>query len=104
MPRISLILIVALFSLVLGACASTGGSGTAAAVPIFEVTARSLNVRQEPTTSGAIVGSVKQGERLDAPQPIEGGWLYVETASGVSGYVSAQYVRPVEGAVSRAKP
>ena len=107
MPRVPLVLCIAIASLVWGACASSGrsseGSSAQSEVPLFEVTARSLNLRQEPSTSGAIVGSLSEGERVGAPRPADGGWLYVETPSGAVGYVSAQYVSPVAGSGGAAR-
>ena len=63
-----------------------------------EVTANTLNVRQLPSLDGAVVDSLKRGERVAAPrQPVDG-WFFVETDSGISGYVAAEYVRRVEAA------
>lgn len=70
----------------------------AAAIPVVEVTAKSLNLRADASTTGAVVASLKQGEQLSAPQPASGGWLYVETSTGAKGYVASQYVRPVASA------
>jgi hypothetical protein len=74
--------------------------------PVFEVTARSLNVRAQPSTSGAVIGSLKQGTRLRAPAPERDGWLYVQGTDGLAGYVSSAYVRPVaaEPAVDAKEP
>jgi hypothetical protein len=108
MLRLPLFLILAASLLTLGGCANSGGSGGSAAassVPVYEVTAGSLNMRQEPNTSGAVVGSLKQGTRVQGPHGVENGWLYVETDAGASGYVSARYVRSVgEAAAAPAPP
>ena len=90
-----------------GACSSTGSAPAPVAqetveprsvpsVPQYEVTANSLNVRQEPSTAGAVVGSLKLGERVSAPDAAQDGWLRVESASGVAGYASAKYLRALE--------
>jgi hypothetical protein len=103
MTRLSSFVLVLCAGLALGACAkkqpaeSSGAvaPAAAAAAPVFEVTAKTLNLRADASTTGAVVGSLKQGERLSAPQPASGGWLYVETSTGAKGYVASQFVRPV---------
>lgn len=85
----------------LAACAgSKPPSATpAAATPALEaeVTANSLNVRESASGTAAIVGSVKRGDRVFAPDGEANGWVYIETDGGLTGYVSAQYVRILEG-------
>ena len=93
---------VMLFSCVaLAACAgSKSPSATTPAVtPALEaeVTANSLNVRETASGTAAVVGSVKRGDRVFAPQGEADGWVYIETDGGLKGYVSAQYVRILEG-------
>ncbi len=93
---------VVLFScLALAGCAgSKSPSPTpAAATPAIEaeVTANSLNVRASASTTAAVVGSVKRGDRVFAPNGEADGWVYIETDGGLTGYVSAQYVRILEG-------
>jgi hypothetical protein len=72
------------------------------APPMVEITAASLNIRATPSTSGAVLGSLKRGDRVSAPQAAEGGWQYVESASGVRGYVASQYTRAVAGTATTA--
>jgi uncharacterized protein YgiM (DUF1202 family) len=55
---------------------------------MVEITAKSLNLRATASATGAVVGSLKQGEQVSAPQPASGGG-YVETSTGAKGYVSA---------------
>ena len=62
---------------------------------MVEVTANSLNIRATPSPTGAVVGSLKRGERASAPQAAAGGWQYVESSAGAKGYVAAQYVQIV---------
>ena len=100
MPRFRTLFILAISSLLASACASIGGGESQ--VPVVEVTAGSLNIRQEPSTSGVVLGSLTKGERVQAPKPAENGWIYIESASGTSGYVSSRYVRTVEVAPSAA--
>ena len=92
-----------MLAFVAGGCSSTGGSqaapssarseSAAPSVPQYEVTARSLNVRQAPSVSATVVGSLKQGEHVAASQPAEDGWLRVEGVNGLTGYASAKYLR-----------
>ena len=74
----------------------------AASAPVVEVTATSLNVRATASSSGAVVGSLKRGDRASAREPEAGGWLYVESDKGPSGYVASQYVRVVAAGASPA--
>ena len=67
---------------------------------VVEVTATSLNIRATPSSTGAVVGSLKRGERASAREPEAGGWLYVESDKGPKGYVASQYVRVVEAGAS----
>ena len=103
MFRVTILLFTLAVTVLTAACASpgSGGSGATTATPavvapVYEVTARSLNVRDSP--GGVVVGSLAQGARVEAPLPAEGAWLYVESETGTTGYVSTKYVRAVEGA------
>lgn len=99
--------------LALGACNSMPGNDGATpsaaepvSVPAYEVTARSLNVRDSP--GGHVVGALSKGTRVEAPEPEEeGGWLFVQSSS-TSGYVSTKFLRPVAAApapaVARTEP
>ncbi|HEY8342866.1 MAG TPA: SH3 domain-containing protein [Calditerricola sp.] len=73
-----------------------GGSGQPAApsAQTVEVTASVLNVRSGPGTNYAIISQVKRNTRLTV-QKKQGGWLQVRLPNGRTGWVSAQYVRPV---------
>jgi SpoIID/LytB domain protein len=51
----------------------------------------SLNVRQEPSTSAAIKGSIDHGARLIVMEELEGGWAHIKTAE-LEGYVSMEYI------------
>ena len=96
----------------MSACSSTGGAPaatTARATPApelarFEVTARSLNVRAEPTTEAAVLGSLKQGEHVSADGPAVNGWQRVQGADGLAGYASAKYLRAIESPAQAAAP
>lgn len=105
MTRFKVAIALACFAGALAGCASKGEPEPAAeavapaaapvSVPMIEVNANSLNVRATPDAKGAVVGSLKRGQRAKAPQPAAGGWIYVETDAGAKGYVAAQYVTPV---------
>ena len=109
MPRKLLVVSVAIASLAWGACATDGGSTNAseqAVVPRVEVTASSLNVREAPSTSAAIVGSLGRGERVAAPEAEADGWLRIESETGVRGFVAARFVSvvPTAGGAETAAP
>ena len=55
------------------------------------VTATALNVREEPTTDGAVLTMLQRGASLELIEEKEG-WYRVRVASGQTGWVSAQYV------------
>ncbi len=82
--------------------ATAPAAAAAAAIPMVEVTAKSLNLRATASPTGAVVGSLKQGEQVSAPQPASDGWQYVETSTGAKGYVAAQFVRSVASAAPAA--
>ena len=106
------VIVLASTALLLAACSSTttssspSGSGASAGegVPVYEVTASRLNVREAPNSSGAVAGFLTQGERVDAPYDAIDGWLYVKSESGQSGYVSQKYLRRVEAAAPQSAP
>jgi uncharacterized protein YgiM (DUF1202 family) len=63
------------------------------AVDRVVVTAQELNVRSGPGFNHAIAGYVVQGEALQVISHTPG-WLYVRTASGLNGWVAANYTAP----------
>ncbi|WP_195782441.1 SH3 domain-containing protein [Priestia megaterium] len=60
------------------------------------VTTANLNIRSGPSTSNAIVATVKQGTQLTAAGEPANGWLKV-SYQGKTGYVSTQYVKESTG-------
>ena len=56
-----------------------------------------LNIRKEPSTKSTRVGSIAPGTVIDA-EDYNDQWAYT-TYDGVSGYVSRQYLTPVEPSV-----
>jgi hypothetical protein len=71
-------------------------------VPMVEVTANTLNLREQASTTAAVVGTLQRGDRVRAPEAEAGGWLYVEVPMGPSGYVASKFVRPVEAGAAPA--
>ncbi|MED3879779.1 SH3 domain-containing protein [Priestia megaterium] len=60
------------------------------------VTTANLNIRSGPSTSNAIVVTVKQGTQLTATGEPANGWLKV-SYQGKTGYVNTQYVKESTG-------
>jgi hypothetical protein len=54
------------------------------------ITASSLNVRGEPSTSGQVLASIGKGQIIDVLDN-RGGWLLIRLSSTRQGWVSAQY-------------
>jgi uncharacterized protein YraI len=52
-----------------------------------------LNFRQSPTTSSAVLASIPHGSTITITGPAQNGW-YPVSIGQYSGYVSAQYVNP----------
>ena len=57
----------------------------------YVVTARALNIRQEPNTNCAILATVPYGTNLKGIQPI-GGWTQIDW-NGLTAYVSSSYIK-----------
>jgi Bacterial SH3 domain/SmpA / OmlA family len=112
MTRSKVVIAFACIGLALGGCGSKAPGKTApapapaaapqASVPMVEVTANSLNIRETASTTGAVVGTLKRGDRARAPEAEAGGWLYVEVPAGPTGYVASKYVRAVEESAASA--
>jgi hypothetical protein len=65
----------------------------APAEELVHVTARRLNVREEPTTKSATMARVKKGERLTVLGR-DSEWVRVELPDGTKGWVYGKYVEP----------
>ncbi len=61
------------------------------ALPTVRVTANTLNVRQDPSATSAVVTQVKRGDQLTVLAE-QNGWSQVRLASGETGWVSSQHV------------
>jgi len=82
--------------------AAAPAAAAATAAPMVEVTATSLNIRATANPKGAVVGTLKRGDRASAPQPAANGWQYVESSAGAKGYVASQYVKAIAGSAAPA--
>lgn len=63
-----------------------------ATIIIAEITATSLNIRDQPSTNGKIIGSFKKGEKVTAflEHP---GWVTVSVNGNTPGYISSEYIK-----------
>ena len=61
---------------------------------LHEVTAAALNLRDQPGKHGRVLAVLKQRQPVVSTAPAVGGWLAV-SAAGVSGFVSAAFLRPL---------
>ena len=52
-----------------------------------------LNIRQEATTDGAIVGKAAKGETVTLVEQTSDEWWKVKTTDGVEGYAYSRYLR-----------
>lgn len=62
----------------------------ASPIEVRYVTATSLNVRREPSTSAGVVSSLSQGTSVSVLDR-QNGWLLVSISSNLRGWVSEQY-------------
>ncbi|MFN2237965.1 MAG: SH3 domain-containing protein [Thermoanaerobaculia bacterium] len=65
-------------------------------IGMARVTATSLNVRSGPSTSDAIVASVRRNQRVTLLSR-NGAWARIRVASGEPGWVAARYLREEKG-------
>jgi uncharacterized protein YgiM (DUF1202 family)/cell wall-associated NlpC family hydrolase len=65
--------------------------GTTKRQSVITVSVTSLNVRSTPSSSGAVIGSVYQGQKLVVVGK-SNGWYKVQLPNGTVGWVSADYV------------
>ena len=52
-----------------------------------------LNIRQEPSTEGAIVGKAAKGESVTLVEQTSDDWWKIKTADGEEGYAYARYLQ-----------
>lgn len=62
------------------------------ATDYYTVTADVLNVRNEPSKSGKVIGVVRTGQTVAAENQPSNGWIKIK-ASSLSGYVSVDYLK-----------
>ena len=53
----------------------------------------SLNVRSGPSTSSSVVASLSNGAKVTILSRESNGWYRIRTSSGVTGYVSGEYIK-----------
>ena len=56
-----------------------------------------LNVREQPNTASRVLGQLTQGQAVTV-WALDRGWMIVQTAEGLTGWASAQYLQ-VAGAL-----
>jgi hypothetical protein len=65
---------------------------------VMHVTAKALNVRDQPNAQSKIVGRFTQHQDIYKIKNAEPGWAYVRgKSSGVKGYVSTKYIKNGDG-------
>lgn len=80
------------------------GLAAIASAQTLRVTADRTNVRDKPTTDGAIVVAVSKGDELEILDK-SGNWYHVRVKStGAQGYVNALVVEVVQGDAPAARP
>ncbi len=60
---------------------------------IVETEDTALNIRQEPSTEGAIVGKAAKGTMVTLVEQSSEEWWKVKTADGAEGYAYARYLK-----------
>jgi hypothetical protein len=60
-----------------------------------DCTAKVLNVREEPSLQGKVIGSLRVGQRVIVWQ-VEGVWWRVETPTGLFGWAHSDSLKPVK--------
>jgi uncharacterized protein YgiM (DUF1202 family) len=69
-------------------------AGLAAGAALVVITESSnLNIRQEASTDGAIVGKAAKGETVTLVEQTSDEWWKVKTAGGEEGYAYARYLK-----------
>ncbi len=81
-----------LIIMVLFLAASFSSIAYGATIIIAEITVKSLNIRDQPSTRGKIVGSFKKGEKVIAFLEYPG-WVTVSVNGNTPGYISSKYIK-----------
>ena len=69
-------------------------SGLAAGASLSVATEESnLNIRQEPSTNGAVIGKAAKGSTVTLVEQTNDEWWKVKTADGHEGYAYSRYLR-----------
>lgn len=67
------------------------------------VTASSLNVRTAPNTTGDVIGKLQNGHHVSVLRR-ENGWLLIQPAPGMQGWISEQYTSPTPETATASQP
>ncbi len=96
--RKTAVTVLILAALLVGSAVTTGAGamGVTSAAGVVTTTTTNLNVRSSAGLTGSIVYKLPPGSYVTLIYKT-GNWWYVEYASGIYGYVSADYIRYVYG-------
>lgn len=61
----------------------------------YVVTANTLNIRSQPSTSAKVVGSLTKGDIISDVDHLSDGWMRIQQNGEVKGYISTQYLEKV---------
>lgn len=70
-------------------------SAYANSIFLAEVTAESLNVRDQPSINGDVISSLKKKETIAASQA-NNGWVMILVNGKIPGYVSSKYIKIIK--------
>ena len=84
------------FAVILVLCAAFGAALADVVVPVDEVETY-VNIREEPTSGGAVVGRLNRGDQLAFVQTVDG-WHEVELEDGSRGFIHADWAQVVADA------
>ncbi|MFU2418338.1 SH3 domain-containing protein [Peptacetobacter sp. AB800] len=74
-----------------GSSSSNSSSESAGYIAYVSVNS-SLNVRSESSTSGSVIASLKNGEKVQVIEKKDNGWSKIKTESGKVGWASSKYL------------
>ena len=63
------------------------------ATDFFSVEANVLNMRDNPSKYGKVLGSLKKGDIVYTNEKEVDGWIHIKTKDSLTGYVSAKYIK-----------
>ncbi|HAQ06872.1 MAG TPA: hypothetical protein DCR24_04855 [Bacillus bacterium] len=92
--------VLLLFTLVAAVAPSMDQASASGSAYYVKINSGSLNVRNKPSTSGAIVTKLAKNQQVTVTSQSKG-WAKV-TANGKQGYVSSKFIAPKTGTVKKA--